>query len=58
MTDQAETPRLTAHYFEGRSERVLVIARGPQPKGEQIAVAGKREARKIAAERGAQPWNF
>ena len=51
---------LTAHYFQGRSEKVLVLARGPSLTNaiERIAVSGKREARAIAAARGARPWNF
>lgn len=49
---------LTAHYFASRTEKVLVIAEGPKPVGERIPVSGKIEARKIAAERGARPWNF
>lgn len=49
---------LTAHYFASRAVKVLVISEGPQPVGERIPVSGKLEARKIAAERGARPWNF
>lgn len=54
-------PALTAHYFASRTTKVLVIAEGPSLRGgegERIPVAGKIEARKIAAERGAQCWNF
>ena len=51
---------LTAHYFQGRGEKVLVLAHGPSLTNaiERIAVSGKREARAIAAARGARPWNF
>lgn len=35
-----------------------VIENGERRHIESIAVAGKREARKIAAERGAKCWNF
>jgi hypothetical protein len=52
------TQALTAHYFASRATKVVVIAEGPKPVGERIEVAGKLEARKIAAERGATPWNF
>ncbi len=60
-----QTPALTAHYFAGRVSgtpvKYLIIAEGPSLRGnegERINVAGKVEARKIAAERGAQCWNF
>lgn len=53
---------LTAHYFASRTEKYLVIVEGPSLRGHaadvRIPVAGKAEARKIAAARGAQPWNF
>ena len=51
---------LTAHYYASRKVRHLVIredAQNGQPV-EQIDVAGKTEARRIAAERGAKCWNF
>lgn len=49
---------LTAHYFASRTVKYLVIAEGPRPIGERIPVSGKVEARRIAAESGATPWNF
>jgi hypothetical protein len=46
----------TAHYCNNKTVR---ITEGPAPIGGQLfRVSGKREARKIAAEHKAQPWNF
>lgn len=58
--------QLTAHYFAGRRNnqpvRELIIANGPSIAEPNVVarmdVAGKAEARKIAAQRGAQCWNF
>ena len=47
-----------AHYFAGRGRRTLIISQGLAPTGEEIPVSGKAEARRIAKERGAKPWNF
>lgn len=54
---------MTAHYFASRKEKVLLIYRGPSmrlidDRVAEIKVAGKIEARKIAAQYGAQCWNF
>jgi len=51
-----------AHLYKARGGGwVLYLSnsfdRSVKPFAE-LTVSGKREARKIAAERGAQPWNF
>jgi|GEM_PF-4990583 len=50
---------LTAHYS---NNGILLIVRGPSPTPERVVsrakVSGKREARKVAIEAGAKPWNF
>jgi hypothetical protein len=52
---------LTAHYFKGSLPSV-VIAKGPSAALEHrlasIPVRGKRDARLIAKQWEAQPWNF
>ena len=48
----------TAHYFASKSIKKVVIATGPAPRGEEFSVSGKAEARKIAKQHNAQPWNF
>lgn len=47
-----------AHYVSSRSGNVVIISYTERPVGKEIAVSGRREARKIAAEFGAEPWNF
>jgi nitrous oxide reductase accessory protein NosL len=49
---------MTAHYFASRKIKFVVISDTVRPIGEKIAVSGKAEARRIAAERGAKCWNF
>lgn len=57
---------LTAHYFagqrDGQRRAMLCIGINGDISGDrlqdELIVSGKREARRIAAERGAQPWNF
>lgn len=45
-------PILTAHYYATKTwKRVFIL-------GLEFKVAGKREARKLALELGATPWNF
>ena len=48
----------TAHYFGKGKNKFVIISNSFAPVGEKIAVAGKFEAERIAAERGAKPWNF
>lgn len=48
----------TAHYFAGRSEKILVIGVDGRLTDEKYPVSGKKEARKLAEELGAKPWNF
>ncbi len=58
---QASPFVLAASYYAGRGRKTLLIERiagGRRTVLEVIAVAGQREARRIAAERGAKPWNF
>lgn len=55
MTTQTKT----AHYFAGKGQKFVIISNTFSPiGGEHIAVSGKVEARRIAAQRGATPWNF
>lgn len=49
---------MLAHYFASKKTKFVVISDGPTPNGKRIAVSGKVEARKIAKEHDAQPWNF
>ncbi len=54
---------MTAHYFASRTKKTVIINRGPSLRGHanvvaEIAVSGKVEARKIAAQYGATCWNF
>lgn len=48
-----------AHYFEGNGRKFLIITDNVQGRGgKKVSVSGKREARKVAREAGAHPWNF
>ena len=52
---------LAASYYAGRDRKTLQIERiagGRRTILEEIAVSGRREARQIAAARGAKCWNF
>jgi hypothetical protein len=49
----------TAHYFGSKSKGFfVVISDTARPVGLTIAVSNKKEARFIAKEKNAQPWNF
>lgn len=58
--------KFTAHYYaaihKGAIRRTLIIGTNGDISGDrlidEIIVSGQREARKIAAERGAVPHNF
>jgi hypothetical protein len=57
--------RPIAEYYAGRRNgaplREVVISASPMQRHQpiaRIAVAGKAEARKVAAAHGATPWNF
>ena len=55
---------MTAHFFNAPGKSfVLIISPNARPVGEEIKLAGtraqaKKEAERIAKERGAKPWNF
>jgi hypothetical protein len=51
---------IAAEYTGGKrpSLDITIIADGRRSTIKTIAVSGRREARKVAAEQGAQPWNF
>jgi len=52
---------LCAHYFASRTKRELVLTEGPALNvgvTMTTAVSGKAEARRLAKQYGAQPWNF
>lgn len=58
------TKKLYAHFYRARGGGwTLLLTDGPDTSyalgnREEIPVSGKREARRIAAERGAICWNF
>ena len=47
-----------AHYFIGKGQKFVIISATMQPIGTKIPVGGKVEAKKIAKEQNAKPWNF
>ena len=56
---------LAAEFTNGSKTRparldftVIDPARGERKTLSSVAVSGKREARQLAAKRGAKPWNF
>ena len=48
----------TAHYYASRSQKFLVIGVDGRQTDEKYEVANKSEARKLANELSAKPWNF
>lgn len=52
---------IAADFYKARKGATLLINRirhGQRTLLRELAVADKREARKVAAEHGAKPWNF
>jgi len=49
---------MTAHYFSTKTRKFLILSETLAPVGKEIQVSGKAEARKIAAQHNAKPWNF
>ena len=52
---------IEAHYTTGKQPTLCFAATTNGQRAwieERIPVSGKREAQKLAAERGATPWNF
>ncbi|MGB2246185.1 MAG: hypothetical protein ACPH3N_00870 [Alcanivorax sediminis] len=47
-----------AHFYTIGKAKHLILSEGPQPTGKTIKVASKSEARKLAREHGAKPYNF
>lgn len=47
-----------AHYVATKNEKFVIIAETNRPIGQKIVVAGKVEARKVALQNNAKPWNF
>lgn len=57
-----------AHYFEGKGRKELIISETPDLRGYPLTVgtdvatitrvAGRRQAREIARQHNAKPWNF
>ena len=47
-----------AHYFASKKTKFVIISETNRPVGERIPVSGLKEARQIAKEHNAQPWNF
>lgn len=48
----------TAHYYASRSQKFLVIGVDGRQTEERYEVGSKSEARKLASELSAKPWNF
>ncbi|MEG1350827.1 MAG: hypothetical protein RSD49_22625, partial [Hafnia sp.] len=48
----------TAHYYASRSQKFLVIGVDGRHTEEKYEIANKSEARKLANELSAKPWNF
>ena len=58
MTTNATTHlSLYAFYVAGK-QPALIVSQEKRPVGVTYPVKGKKEARTLAAEKGAQPWNF
>ena len=49
---------MTAHYFASKGSKFVIISTNVEPVGKKIVVAGKAEARKVAKQHNATPWNF
>lgn len=49
---------MKAHYFSSKAKKVVIISEGFAPAGLEFPVSGKAEARKIAKQYNAEPWNF
>lgn len=51
---------VTAHYFGTGKKRIVVLGENGKIHGnrEEILVANKRQAKIVAKERNALPWNF
>ena len=49
---------MTAHYFSTKTQKFVAISKDTRPVGETFPVAGKVEAREVAQQHGAKPWNF
>lgn len=47
-----------AHYYTHGKRKTLILSHGLRPIGVEIDVAGKAEARRIAATHNATCWNF
>lgn len=52
-------PVKTAHYVHTRTRQfVSIVTNGRLSDGVEYDVTSKDDARRIAAEHGAKPWNF
>ena len=49
---------LTAHFFKSAKESYLIISTTCRPVGDKFPVASKKEARAMAKQLNAEPWNF
>ena len=49
-----------AHYFKSKKENYILITKTTSPRNptSKIIVANKTEARKVAEDNNAMPWNF
>lgn len=58
VSTQRDLTMKTAHYYASRSQKFLVIGVDGRLTEEKYEVGGKAEARKLASELSAKPWNF
>ena len=58
MTISTPAPTAYAHYFATRGRAFVVISNDARPVGKEIPVDGKVQARRVAAEHNAKPYNF
>lgn len=57
QTTKAKTMK-TAHYSASKALKTVTISNTTRPIGDKHVVSGKAEARKLAKELNAKPWNF
>lgn len=47
------------HYYASKAQKIVIITDTPSIQGgKSFKVAGKAEAKKVAKEHNAKPWNF
>jgi ribosomal protein L7Ae-like RNA K-turn-binding protein len=48
----------TAHYFATRANKLVIISNDTRPQGITVKVNSKKEAKEVAKQHNATPWNF